>query len=110
MKTITAKQYDTLVFMESFVSENGYSPSFEEIRKALNLKSREVVSERLKFLRLKGYIEYKPKTARSIRVIIKSNDNPNCVEPCGEYRSKNKKLEVDRLFANAKHFGKGYDK
>ena len=36
---VTRRQKEIIDFLESFVSRNGYSPSFEEIARGMNLKS-----------------------------------------------------------------------
>jgi repressor LexA len=36
---VTRRQKEVLDFLESFVTRNGYSPSFEEIARGLDLKS-----------------------------------------------------------------------
>lgn len=55
-KGLTERQRDCLVFIRDFVSANGFSPSFEEIREALGLASRSGVHRLVHDLEERGYV------------------------------------------------------
>lgn len=54
---ITPKQKETLEAIEGFRRENGYSPSFRELLKLLNLRSLNAVHQRVSALRKQGYLK-----------------------------------------------------
>ena len=37
---LTKKQYELLLYIDGHLKETGFSPSFEEMKEALNLKSK----------------------------------------------------------------------
>ena len=40
----TKKQYELLLFIDNFIKDNGYGPSYREIMRALNYKSVSTVA------------------------------------------------------------------
>lgn len=66
---LTPRQKQCLDFISSFWDEHNYAPSFGEIAKALDAKSRSSVTPLVSKLEGRGYIERIPNLARSIRVI-----------------------------------------
>ena len=44
---VTRRQKEILDFLESFVTRNGYSPSFEEIARGMGLKSLATVHKHI---------------------------------------------------------------
>lgn len=58
-----------LDFIGSFVERNGYSPSFEEIAKGLNLKSLATVHKHVTNLQTKGILQRGHNRSRSIDVL-----------------------------------------
>lgn len=53
---LTPKQKQILDFIESFIDENGYSPSYREIAEHFGFSSVATVAEHVENLRLKGYL------------------------------------------------------
>ncbi len=37
---LTRKQYELLIYIDSYLKRTGYSPSFEEMKEALDLRSK----------------------------------------------------------------------
>ena len=66
---MTKKQYQVLEFIEDFISQHGYSPSYEEIREGLGLKSKSSVYAIVKKLVKIGRISSREKESRSIEII-----------------------------------------
>jgi repressor LexA len=66
---ITRRQKEVLDFLEAFVSRNGYSPSFEEIARGMNLKSLATVHKHITNLEKKGMLDRVHNRSRSIDVL-----------------------------------------
>lgn len=66
---VTRRQKDVLDFISGFVEKNGYSPSFEEIARGLNLKSLATVHKHITNLQQKGMLERAHNRSRSIDVL-----------------------------------------
>jgi len=66
---LTKRQREILDFLEGFVEENGYPPSFEEIAHHFGYTSLATVHEHLENLRLKGYIRKSYNASRSIELV-----------------------------------------
>lgn len=56
MQTLTKKQKIILDYINSYINENGISPTIEEIRKKLKLKAVSTIHEHLAVLKKKGYL------------------------------------------------------
>ena len=55
--------------IKQYIRENEQSPSIRDICELAGLSSPATVHKHLKNLKEKGYIDYEPKTGRSIRII-----------------------------------------
>ncbi len=66
---VTRRQKEVLDFLESFVSRNGYSPSFEEIARGMGLKSLATVHKHITNLEKKGMLDRVHNRSRSIDVV-----------------------------------------
>jgi repressor LexA len=66
---VTRRQKEILDFLESFVSRNGYSPSFEEIARGMGLKSLATVHKHITNLEKKGLLDRVHNRSRSIDVL-----------------------------------------
>jgi repressor LexA len=76
---LTKRQKEILDFLEGFVVENGYPPSFEEIARHFGYTSLATVHEHLENLRSKGYIRKSYNASRSIEV-MPTNQQASAVE------------------------------
>jgi repressor LexA len=65
---------EVLEFMQSFVDDNGYPPTFEEIMEAVGLSSKSHVDYYLVALEEAGAIERTPRTPRGLRLIRREPD------------------------------------
>jgi len=65
-KPLTKKQKQVLDFVKDYISENGISPTIEEIRKKLKLRAVSTIHEHLNTLKTKGYLLKDENSARSI--------------------------------------------
>ena len=66
---VTRRQKEVLDFLTSFVQRNGYSPSFEEIARGLDLKSLATVHKHISNLQSKGLLQRGHNRSRSIDVL-----------------------------------------
>jgi repressor LexA len=66
---VTRRQREVLDFIGGFVEKNGYSPSFEEIARGLNLKSLATVHKHVTNLQSKGALQRGHNRSRSIDVL-----------------------------------------
>jgi repressor LexA len=66
---LTKRQKEILDFLELFLAENGYPPSYEEIARNFGYTSLATVHEHLENLRQKGYIRKSYNASRSIEVM-----------------------------------------
>lgn len=66
---LTAKQHELLLFIQQRLEETGISPSFEEMKDALNLKSKSGVHRLISALEERNFIRRLPNRARALEVI-----------------------------------------
>jgi len=66
---LTRKQRELLDFIGAFVATEGASPSFEEMKVALNLKSKSGVHRLVSGLEERGFIRRLPNRTRAIEPI-----------------------------------------
>jgi repressor LexA len=66
---LTAKQRELLFFIDSRLKESGISPSFDEMREALDLKSKSGVHRLISALVERGFIRRLPNRARALEVV-----------------------------------------
>jgi repressor LexA len=66
---LTAKQRELLVFINGRLKETGISPSFDEMRDALDLKSKSGVHRLISALEERGFIRRLPNRARALEVV-----------------------------------------
>ena len=66
---ITRRQKEVLDFLTNFVQQNGYSPSYEEIARGLDLSSLATVHKHISNLQSKGLLQRAHNRSRSIDVL-----------------------------------------
>jgi repressor LexA len=66
---LTKRQKEILDFLEEFLADNGYPPSFEEIARHFGYTSLATVHEHLENLKQKGYIRKSYNASRSIELV-----------------------------------------
>ncbi len=67
--SVTRRQKEVVDFISNFVERNGYSPSFDEIARGLNLKSLATVHKHITNLQKKGLLERAHNRSRSIDIV-----------------------------------------
>ena len=65
---LTAKQRELLLFIDGRLKASGISPSFDEMREALELKSKSGVHRLISALEERGFIRRLPNRARALEV------------------------------------------
>ena len=71
---LTAKQHELIRFIQKRLEETGISPSFEEMKEALDLKSKSGVHRLISALEERGFIRRLPNRARALEVIKMPED------------------------------------
>ncbi len=66
---LTSKQRELLLFIDGRLNEGGVSPSFDEMREALELKSKSGVHRLISALEERGFIRRLPNRARALEII-----------------------------------------
>lgn len=72
----TKKQRESLTFIEKFIAEHGYSPSYREIMQGLNYTSVATVALHVNSLIQRGHLKKRDRSARSLEL----------AEPIGQTR------------------------
>ena len=72
----TKKQQELLQFVDAFIKEHGYGPSYREVMRSLDYKSVSTVAVHVDGLIAKGYLRRKDKSARSLEVVGHGTPKP----------------------------------
>ncbi|ABC63398.1 transcriptional repressor LexA [Erythrobacter litoralis] len=71
---LTAKQHELIRFIQQRLEETGISPSFEEMKEALDLKSKSGVHRLISALEERGFIRRLPNRARALEILKQPED------------------------------------
>ncbi|WP_298673506.1 transcriptional repressor LexA [uncultured Sphingomonas sp.] len=74
---LTKKQHELICFIHDRLAESGVSPSFEEMKDALELKSKSGVHRLISALEERGFLRRLPNRARALEVV----KMPERIEP-----------------------------
>jgi repressor LexA len=66
---LTRKQYELLIYIDSYLKRTGYSPSFEEMKEALRLKSKSGIHRLISALEERDYLGRRHHRARALEVL-----------------------------------------
>jgi len=69
----TKKQKELLTFIEGFIAEHGYSPSYREIMNGLNYNSVATVALHVNSLIKRGHLRKQEHSARSLELVSSSD-------------------------------------
>lgn len=83
---LTKKQYALLLFIDNYLKEKGISPSFDEMKNGLGLKSKSGIHRLIRGLEERQFIRHLPNRARALELvrlpqcqsIAKKNASPFC--------------------------------
>jgi repressor LexA len=66
---LTRKQYELLVFIDGHLRDTGVSPSFDEMKDALDLRSKSGIHRLITGLEERGFIRRLPHRARALEIL-----------------------------------------
>src|ERR1700741_2618410 len=66
---LTKKQHQLLLFIRERLNTGGVSPSFDEMKEALNLKSKSGIHRLITALEERGFLRRLPHRARALEVV-----------------------------------------
>jgi repressor LexA len=66
---LTRKQHELLIFIDKHLRTTGFSPSFEEMKEALKLKSKSGIHRLITALEERGFLRRRAHRARALEVI-----------------------------------------
>ena len=101
----TKKQKELLTFIETFIAEHGYSPSYREIMTGLNYNSVATVALHVDNLIKRGHLRKRDHSARSLEVVTAPKTakvTSNQVAPSEEKWLVEK---IEHAFAQIENFG-----
>ena len=76
---VTEKQYKLLIFINKVLKETGCSPSFEEMKQAVGLKSKSGIHALIEALEERNFIKKLPHKARALEVLRMPRFKPNAI-------------------------------
>jgi repressor LexA len=71
---LTRKQHELLVFIDRHLKATGFSPSFEEMKEALHLKSKSGIHRLISALEERGFLSRRHNRARALEVVRMPDD------------------------------------
>src|SRR5271167_892676 len=71
---LTRKQHELLMFIDRHLRETGFSPSFEEMKDTLQLKSKSGIHRLITALEERGFLKRRHHRARALEVIRMPQD------------------------------------
>ncbi len=71
---LTRKQHELLLFIDRHLRATGFSPSFEEMKDALNLRSKSGIHRLILALEERGFLRRRQHRARALEVVRLPND------------------------------------
>jgi repressor LexA len=82
---LTRKQHELLRFINERLTESGVPPSFDEMKEALNLRSKSGIHRLITALEERGFIRRLPNRARALEVVrLPESVAPN-MRPAGKF-------------------------
>lgn len=76
---LTEKQYKLLMFINKVLKETGCSPSFEEMKEAVGLKSKSGIHALITALEERNFIKKLPHRARALEVVRLPKFKPSAI-------------------------------
>ena len=78
---LTRKQHELLTFIDRHLKATGFSPSFEEMKEALQLKSKSGIHRLISALEERGFLRRRHHRARALEVVRLPDDLAGRVQP-----------------------------
>lgn len=89
----TKKQQELLNYIERFVAEHGYGPSYREIMNGCNYSSVATVAVHINNLITRGHLTKRDHSARSLEVVKQTNGSSST--PQVKFTASNEKWLID---------------
>ncbi len=106
-KTIrpTKKQKELLTYLEGFIIEHGYSPSYREIMRGCGYTSVATVALHINSLIKRGHLRKRDHSARSLEVVTETDDEPLKITSNQVKAAEEKWLveKIEHLFSQAEN-------
>src|SRR6056300_152030 len=83
---LTKKQNELLIYINQNLRETGVAPSYEEMREALELKSKSGIHRLINALEERGFIRRLPNRARALEVIKLPENEDNTSQESNLFR------------------------
>ena len=81
---LTQKQHELLMFIHERLKEAGVPPSFDEMKDALDLRSKSGIHRLIRALEERGFIKRLPNRARAIEIVrLPESTTPAALHHCG---------------------------
>ena len=84
---LTRKQHELLIFIDRHLKSTGFSPSFEEMKEALQLKSKSGIHRLISALEERGFLRRRHHRARALEV-MRLPDDVSARAPIAEVRAE----------------------
>lgn len=97
----TKKQKELLTFIEAFIAEHGYSPSYREIMRSCNYTSVATVALHVNNLIKRGHLQKREHAARSLEVVEAPKTTPLVTNQVKASDEKWLVDKIDHFFAQA---------
>jgi repressor LexA len=98
---LTRKQYELLMFIHERVRETGVPPSFDEMKDALDLKSKSGIHRLIMALEERGYLRRMEKRARALEIVRLPENVSDTLKPATT------RSQVQRMGHPAPRHGRG---
>jgi repressor LexA len=101
----TKKQKELLTYVESFIAEHGYSPSYREIMNGLNYTSVATVALHVNNLIKRGHLRKRDHSARSLEVVAAAEQTKVTSNQIAPSEEKWLVEKVEHAFAQLENIG-----
>jgi repressor LexA len=98
---LTRKQHELLMFIHERIKETGVSPSFDEMKEALDLASKSGIHRLITALEERGFLRRLPHRARALEVVKLPQQATTAAPPQGRQTFRPQVVEGDRPSAAA---------
>jgi repressor LexA len=98
---LTRKQHELLMFIHERIKESGVSPSFDEMKEALDLASKSGIHRLITALEERGFLRRLPHRARALEVVKLPQQATTAAPPQGRQSFRPQVVEGDRPAAAA---------
>lgn len=93
----TKKQQEILGFIEQFIGEHGYSPSYREIKAGCGYNSVATVALHIDNLIIRGHLKKRDHSARSLEIVSPYIDKPTPKLRTNEVKPAEEKWLIDKI-------------